>query len=343
MSAAREHAVGHLMYSRMWNHFLADIGLVSNREPYRKLVNQGMIQGRSNLVYRVKDSNTFVSHGLREAHDTTALHVDVGMVENDVLDIERFKAWREDYRDAEFLLEDGVYRCGVEIEKMSKRWFNVVNPDEICDRYGADSLRLYEMFLGPIDQAKPWDTRAIDGVHRFLKKLWKLFHGPDGEWLVVDEPADEDTRRALHVAVDKVRNDIDRLAFNTAISAMMVAVNAASQAGCRSREVLEPLVVLVAPFAPHIAEQLWHDLGHEDSVVHAAYPDADQSLLVEDTFEYPVSVNGKLRDKVELPLSLSKEEVESAVLARETIAKWTDGKAPKRVIVVPGRIVNVVV
>jgi leucyl-tRNA synthetase len=338
-----EHAVGHLMYSRFVNHVLHDLGHVSRAEPFRKLVNQGMIQGRSSLVYRVNGTNTFVSQGRRGEHETTALHVDIRLVDNDVLDLDGFRAWREEYRDAEFLLEEGpqgpVYRCGSEVEKMSKRWYNVVNPDDVCDQYGTDTLRLYELFLGPFDQPKPWDTRGIDGAHRFLRKLWRLVtEGP------VDEAAPSpEALKALHKAIDKVRGDIERLAFNTAISAMMTALNELTALGARQRGILEPLVVLLSPFAPHVGEELWRHLGHDDLVVLAAYPEADPALLVEDTHEYPVSVNGKVRDKVALPLSLDPAGVEAAVLGRPTVQKWLDGKAPRKVIVVPGRIVNVVV
>ncbi len=338
-----EHAVGHLMYSRFTNHVLYDMGYVSQPEPFRKLVNQGMIQGRSSLVYRINGTNTFVSHGLRKDHDTTTLHVDIKLVENDVLDVEAFCAWREEYRDAEFLLEtvDGqeVYRCGHEVEKMSKRWYNVVNPDDVCAEYGADTLRLYELFLGPFDQPKPWDTRGIDGAHRFLKKLWRfVLDGPPAEG-----EASPEALKVLHGMIEKVRSDIERMAFNTAIAAMMSALNELAKMEARQREVLEAFVVLVAPFAPHLAEACWEGLGKEGFVVHAAYPEADPQYLVEDSFEYPISVNGKLRDKLELPLSLDRAAVEKAALERPAVQKWLDGKPPKKVIVVPGKIVNVVV
>ena len=337
-----EHAVGHLMYSRFWNHFLFDLGLAEQREPYKKLVNQGMIQGRSSLVYRIDGTNQFVSKGLRKEHKTTTLRVHIDLVKDDVLDMEAFRQWRKEYADAEFILEDGKYICGSEVEKMSKRWHNVVNPDDICDRYGADTLRIYEMFLGPLDQAKPWDVRGIDGAHRFLKKVWRLVYDRD-ELIVNNDEAPEAAMKALHKAIDKVSGDIEKLNFNTAVSAMMVAVNEIAQADCHSRKVIEPLLVILAPFAPHLSEELWQAIGNSGSVVHAAWPEVDESLLQEDSFEYPVSVNGKLRDKVMLPVSMSKEDVEKAVLEREAVQKWTEGKPPKRVIVVPGRIVNVVV
>jgi leucyl-tRNA synthetase len=338
-----EHAVGHLMYSRFWNHFLFDLGLVSQSEPFKKMVNQGMIQGRSSLVYRVDGTNTFVSSGLKDQYSTTALHVEISLAENDLLDLEAFRKWREEYATAEFILEDGLYRCGSEVEKMSKRWYNVVNPTDVCERYGADTLRIYEMFLGPFDQAKPWDTRGIDGSFRFLKKVWRLFFPRDSEEPLSDENATPEELKILHKAIDKVSADIERLAFNTAVSALMVAVNEFTRLKTRKKAILEPFMVLLAPFAPHISEELWHHLGHQSSVVHATYPKADSKYLEEDSFEYPISVNGKLRDKVLLPLDMTKEAVESAVLQRETVLKWTEGNPPKRVIVVHGKIVNIVV
>jgi leucyl-tRNA synthetase len=338
-----EHAVGHLMYSRFWNHVLFDLGLVSHREPFRRMVNQGMIQGRSSLVYRIEGRNAFVSEGLKDQYPTQALHVDIHLVNNDVLDVEAFRAWREAHRDAEFVLEDGVYRCGHEVEKMSKRWYNVVNPDEVCERYGADTLRIYEMFLGPLEQAKPWDTRAIDGSFRFLKKIWRWYVPREGGIAISEDSPGEKELRALHKAIAKVRGDIEKLAFNTAVSAMMVAVNELTALQTRSRAILEPFCVLIAPFAPHVAEELWHRMGHQDSVVLAPYPEADPRWLVEDTHEYPISVNGKLRDKVVLPLDLDASGVEKAVLERETVRKWLGDKPPRKVIVVHGRIVNLVV
>lgn len=338
-----EHAVGHLMYSRLWNNFLFDLGLVSQAEPFGKLVNQGMIQGRSSLVYRINGTNKFVSAGLRKEHDCTELHVDIKLVKDDVLDTDAFKAWREDYQDAEFILEDGLYRCGSRVEKMSKRWFNVVNPDDVCDQYGADTLRLYEMFLGPLEQGKPWDTSGIDGAHRFLWKIWKLVYDKDGKVQVTNDAPGQDALKVLHKAIKKVSGDIERLSFNTAVSALMVAVNDLNPLKARNREIVEPLLKLLSPFAPHLCEELWHALGHESAIVLEAYPEADEQYLKENEFEYPVSVNGKLRDKVKLSLELSKDEVTAAVLARDSIQKWTEGKEPRKVIVVPGRIVNVVV
>ncbi len=344
-----EHAVGHLMYARFWNHVLFDLGLVSQPEPFRKMVNQGMIQGRSSLVYRLEGSNTFVSHGLKDQYSTTALHVDISIVHNDRLDLDAFKQWREEYKNAEFILEDGVYRCGSEVEKMSKRWYNVVNPDDVCERYGADTLRLYEMFLGPLEQAKPWDTRGIDGSHRFLKKFWKLFFPRDAKDEnnaipnISEEEATPQELKVLHKTIAKVSADIERLAFNTAVSALMVAVNEFQSLGTRKRAILEPMCILLAPFAPHIAEELWHAMGHKSPVVLASYPKLDPQWLEEDQFEYPVSVNGKLRDKVLLSLALEESEIREEVLRRDAVQKWMDGKAPRKVIVVKGKIVNVVV
>ncbi len=338
-----EHAVGHLLYSRFWNQFLFDLGLVSQAEPFRKMVNQGMIQGRSSLVYRVEGTNLFVSAGLKEQYNTTALHVDVHLVHDDKLDLEAFRAWREEYKYAEFILEGDVYRCGAEVEKMSKRWYNVVNPDEVCDRYGADTLRIYEMFLGPLDQAKPWDTRGIDGSYRFLKKVWRLFYPRDTQAPISEEAPSTEALKVLHRTIAKVQSDIERLAFNTAVSALMVAVNDLTALKCRNRAILEPLVILLSPFAPHISEELWHEIGHQSSVVHQPFPESDPSYLSESNFEYPISVNGKLRDKVTLSLELNETQIQAAVLNRELVQKWLEGKAPKKVIVVKGKIVNIVV
>ncbi|MBI1191937.1 MAG: leucine--tRNA ligase [Bacteroidetes bacterium] len=338
-----EHAVGHLLYSRFWNQFLFDLNLVSQAEPFRKMVNQGMIQGRSSLVYRIEGSNTFASAGLKEQYNTTALHVDIHLVEDDKLDLQGFRAWRDEYQNAEFLLEEGVYRCGAEVEKMSKRWYNVVNPDEVCDRYGADTLRIYEMFLGPLDQAKPWDTRGIDGSFRFLKKVWRLFYPRENKAPIAEEAPSTEALKVLHRAIAKVQADIERLAFNTAVSALMVAVNELTALKCRNRAVLEPLIILLSPFAPHISEELWHGIGHQTSVVLQPFPQLNESFLAEDSFEYPISVNGKLRDKVALSLALNEAQIEAAVLQRDLVLKWLDGKAPKKIIVVKGKIVNVVV
>lgn len=337
-----EHATGHLIYSRFWNKFLYDLGKVCEPEPFRKLVNQGMIQGRSNFVYRIKDTNTFVSAGLRKQYDTTPIHVDVNIVSNDILDTDAFRAWRPEYADAEFVLEDGKYVCGWAVEKMSKSMFNVVNPDDIVERYGADTLRLYEMFLGPVEQSKPWDTNGIDGVNRFLRKFWNLYWRGD-QWLVTDEEPSADALKSIHKLIKKVTGDIENFSYNTSVSAFMICVNELTAMKCRSRVVLEPLVILLAPFAPHIAEELWHRLGHDTSVTVAPWPEYDEKYLVENSVKYPVSFNGKVRYTLTLPASATKEEVEAAALADPAAAKWLDGKTVRKTIVVPGKIVNIVV
>ena len=335
-----EHATGHLIYSRFWNKFLFDLGLVVEPEPFRKLVNQGMIQGRSSFVYRIKNTNTFVSHGLRKQYDTTPIRVDISMVQNDVLDTERFRAWRPDFADAEFILEDGKYICGYAVEKMSKSMFNVVNPDDIVERYGADTLRLYEMFLGPVEQSKPWDTNGIDGVNRFLKKLWGLFDKAD---LTADKEMTKEEKKTVNKLIKKVTADIAAFSFNTSVSAFMIAVNELSALKSTNRRALELVTRVIAPFAPHIAEEFWHRLGNDTSVVDAAWPEYDESALAEDTVKYPVSFNGKTRYMVEVSSGASKEEVEKIALSDAGAEKWLAGKTPRKVIVVPGRIVNVVV
>lgn len=333
-----EHATGHLIYSRFWNKFLYDLGLVVEAEPFRKLVNQGMIQGRSNFVYRIKNTNTFVSHGLRKDYDTTPIRVDISLVSNDVLDTERFRNWRPEFADAEFVLEDGKYICGYAVEKMSKSMFNVVNPDDIVERYGADTLRLYEMFLGPVEQSKPWDTNGIDGVNRFLKKLWGQFEKSDS-----DAEMTKEEKKSVHKLIKKVTADIENFSYNTSVSAFMITLNELIQQKSRSRRAMEVITRLLAPFAPHIAEEFWHRLGHEGSVVDAEWPEYDESALVEDTVKYPVSFNGKTRYMVEVAATASKEDVEKAALSDPNAAKWLGDKAPRKVIVVPGRIVNVVI
>lgn len=336
-----EHATGHLIYSRFWNKFLYDLGLVCRDEPFRRLVNQGMIQGRSNFVYRIKDTNTFVSAGLKGNYDVTPIHVDVNIVSNDRLDLDAFRAWRSDYKDAEFILEDGQYICGYAVEKMSKSMFNVVNPDDIVDRYGADTLRLYEMFLGPLEQSKPWDTNGIDGVSRFLKKLWNYAEkalAPEG-----DRPADAAELKAMHKLIKKVSADVENFSFNTSVAAFMVALSELQATKKASRQALELFVRVLAPFAPHISEELWHRLGLEGSVVDAAWPAWDEKYLVENTKKYAVSFNGKVRFTIEMPADASKEAVQEAALTNPAAAKWLDGKEPRKVIVVPGKIVNVVI
>ena len=337
-----EHATGHLIYSRFWNKFLYDIGVVVEDEPFKKLVNQGMIQGRSNFVYRIKDTNTFVSYGLKGGYDVTPIHVDVNIVDNDRLDLDRFRAWRPEFNDAEFILEDGKYICGWAIEKMSKSMFNVVNPDDIVERYGADTLRLYEMFLGPLEQSKPWDTNGIDGVNRFLKKLWGLFY--KGDSIVVDsnEPS-RDNLKSLHKLIKKVSADIEAFSFNTSISAFMICVNELNSQKCRSSEVLSNLLVVLAPFAPHITEELWHAIGYDYTICDAQWPSFNEEYLKEDTVTYAVSFNGKARFNISVAADTPREEVERIALENENAAKWIEGKTIRKIIVVPNKIVNVVV
>ncbi|MBQ6912489.1 MAG: leucine--tRNA ligase [Bacteroidales bacterium] len=334
-----EHATGHLIYSRFWNKFLYDLGYVCEDEPFCKLINQGMIQGRSNFVYMIPGTNRFVSAGLKDQYETIPVHVDVNIVYNDRLDIEAFRAWRPDYKDAEFVLENGEYICGWAIEKMSKSMYNVVNPDKICDTYGADTLRLYEMFLGPIEQAKPWDTKGIDGVNRFLKKFWRLFWDRE-KWLVTDEEPTRDELKTLHKLIGKAQEDIEHFSYNTTISAFMIALN--ELGGCSKRAILEPLTIVLSPFAPHIAEELWHQLGHEDSVVYAAFPEYKPELAAENLVKYPVSFNGKTRFFLEAQASDTPAAVEAAVRAHEKTPQYVGDMTIAKVIVVPGRIVNVV-
>ncbi len=332
-----EHATGHLIYSRFWNKFLFDMGVASTEEPFQKLVNQGMIQGRSNFVYRIKDTNTFVSLNLKDQYDVTPIHVDVNIVSNDILDLEAFKKWRPEYETAEFVLEDGKYVCGWAVEKMSKSMYNVVNPDMIVDRYGADTLRMYEMFLGPVELSKPWDTNGIDGVHRFLQKLWRTYDGG----LTADAATPEELK-ALHSAIKKITADIERFSFNTCISQFMILLNELSSLKCQKKAIFEPIVVLLTPFAPHIAEEMWHGLGHETSVLDAQWPKHEEKFLVDSSFKYPVSFNGKTRFIIELPADMRKEDIEKTVMANEQTAKYLDGKDVKKLIVVPKRIVNIV-
>ena len=337
-----EHATGHLIYSRFWNKFLFDLGYVCEKEPFRKLINQGMIQGRSNFVYRIINTNTFVSYGLKDQYETTEIHVDVNIVYNDRLDMEAFKAWMPDFANAEFILEDGEYICGWAVEKMSKSMFNVVNPDMICDSYGADTLRLYEMFLGPLEQSKPWDTKGIDGVNRFLKRVWRLFYDRDG-FIVTDQKPTAEELKALHKLIGKVRADIEAFSFNTAVSAFMIAVNELYDLKCNNREILEQLIILLSPFAPHITEELWEALGHKESITYAAFPEYVEAYTIENTCTYAVSFNGKTRFTVELPLDMPREEVDAHVRSMEQTAKYVAGGNIVKVIVVPGKIVNIVV
>ena len=336
-----EHATGHLIYSRFWNKFLYDLGYVCCDEPFAKLVNQGMIQGRSNFVYRIVGTNKFVSLGLKDQYETTEIHVDINIVRNDRLDLDAFRAWRPEFADAEFVLENGEYICGWAVEKMSKSMFNVVNPDDICDTYGADTLRLYEMFLGPIEQSKPWDTKGIDGVNRFLKKFWRLFFDRD-QFIVTDEKATPAELKALHKLIGKEQEDIEAMSYNTNISAFMIALSELGE--CHKREILEPLVVLLSPFAPHMAEELWEALGHNTSVCDASFPEYVAAYTVEDSVTYPVQFNGKMRFTVDMPKSSTPAEVEAAVREHPQTGKYIlDGQSIVKVIVVPGRIINIVV
>jgi len=339
-----EHATGHLIYARFWNKFLYDLGYVCQDEPFKKLVNQGMIQGRSNFVYRIKGTNTFVTLSKKDQYDHIPIHVDVNIVENDVLDIEAFRKWNPEYLHAEFILEeDGRYICGWAIEKMSKSMFNVVNPDTIIEKYGADTLRMYEMFLGPLEQSKPWDTKGIDGVYRFLKKLWRLFYDEQGNWRVSSEKPTSSELRILHKTIKKITTDIESFSFNTAVSQLMICVNELTDMKCFKEEILEPLLILLSPFAPHIAEELWHQLGNNTTICDAPFPEWNEEYLTETTFEYPVSFNGKVRYKLPLPLSMSVSEIENTVLRHENTRKYLQQKQPKKIIVVPGKIINIVV
>ncbi|MBB6461201.1 leucine--tRNA ligase [Flammeovirga kamogawensis] len=339
-----EHATGHLLYSRFWNMFLYDMGFISHEEPFKRIVNQGMIQGRSNFVYRVKGTNQFVSYGLRKDYDVQELYVDVNIVTNDELDTEAFKKWRPDYANAEFILEDGKYMCGSVVEKMSKSKYNVVNPDVVIEKYGADTLRLYEMFLGPVEQSKPWSMQGIDGVWKFLRKLWRLFYTDEGKLIVVDGKATDAELKILHKTIKKAGEDMESLSLNTTVPAFMVCVNELAAAKCHKKEVLEQLLIIVSPFAPHIAEELWQDaLGHTASIVTESFPEFNPALLVEASHTYPVSINGKMRVKLDLPMDISQEDAKAAVFANEVVQKWVEDKPIKKFIFVPKRIVNIVV
>ncbi len=337
-----EHATGHLIYSRFWNHFLYDLGYVCESEPFKKLINQGMIQGRSNFVYRIQGTNKFVSYGLKDQYETTEIHVNVNIVHNDVLDQEAFRNWMPEYANAEFILEDGKYICGWAVEKMSKSMYNVVNPDDIIEEFGADTLRLYEMFLGPLEAHKPWDTQGIDGVFKFLKKFWRLYVNDD-KLIITDEEPTKEELKTLHKTIKKIESDIENFSFNTSIPAFMICTNELTGLKCSKRAILEPLVITIAPFAPHIAEELWHKLGHADSVTTAVFPEWNEKFLVEDSFEYPVSFNGKVRFKLALSLAADYAEIEAAVKAAPETAKYLDGKEIRKMIIVPKKIVNIVV
>lgn len=337
-----EHATGHLIYARFWNKFLFDIGMAVEPEPFQKLINQGMIQGRSSFAYRINGTSTFVSYNLRNNYDVQPIHVDINLVDNDVLDTERFRQWRPDLANAEFILEEGKYLCGHEVEKMSKSLYNVQNPDDLVERYGADTLRLYEMFLGPLEQAKPWDTKGIEGTFRFIRKFWKLFHDRDNNFAVSDDQPSDAEMKTLHKTIRKVQDDTERFSFNTCVASFMICANELTDLKCNKRAILEPLVILISPFAPHLAEELWNLLGHKQSVSYAPFPAFDEKYLVESAFEYPVSFNGKMRFTLTLPLDMAVPDIEKTVLANEKTQKYLDGKPPRKMIVVPGKIVNIV-
>ncbi len=338
-----EHATGHLVYARFWNKFLFDLGMACKQEPFKKLINQGMIQGRSSLIYRIKGKKTFVSYSLIGNYDVAPLHVDVSLVDNDILDIEAFKKWRSDYADHDFIMDQGKFQCGVAIEKMSKSLYNVVNPDALIEKYGADTLRLYEMFLGPIEMHKPWDTKGIEGVFRFMRKLWKLYHDFDNQLCISDEKATAAELKILHKTIKKVQEDIERFSFNTTVSAFMICVNELSELKCNKREILNELPILLSPFAPHIAEELWQLLGHTTTVTKASFPVFNESYLEENTFSYPVSINGKMRFKLELSIDLSVAEIQDAVSKTQEYQKWVGAQAVKKCIIVPKKIINIVI
>lgn len=337
-----EHATGHLLYVRFWTKFLKDLGYIGIDEPAKKLINQGMIQGTSTMVHRVNNSNKIVSSGLKKNYDTTAIHIDVNLVDNTSVDVEGLKKWRDDFADTEFELEDGKLLCSTAVEKMSKRWYNVVNPDDICERFGADTLRLYEMFLGPLEQSKPWNTNGITGVSGFLKKLWRLFYQNNVLTITNDEPTKGELK-TLHKTIKKITEDIERFSFNTSVSNFMICVNELTEAKCNKRAILEPLLVLISPYAPHITEELWEQLGHAESIAFEAFPMCNEAYLQDDAFNYPISFNGKMRFQIELPLTLSVQEIEKEIMSREEVIKQLNGASPKKVIIVPKKIVNIVV
>lgn len=352
-----EHAVGHLLYSRMWTKVMYDLGMIGYEEPYKRLVNQGMIQGSSRFVYRIVGTNQFVSAGKKNEYDVHPLHVDVNIVDGIELDIDAFRKWKPEFADAEFVFEDGTfslscstgslkdmkYICGVETEKMSKSKYNTVNPNDLCDKYGADTFRMYEMFLGPVEASKPWDTKGIEGVHRFLRKLWRLFNDEVKGKVWNEEKATDDELKILHRTIKKIEEDTERFSFNTAVSTFMICVNELADLKCNKKEILEQLLILLTPYAPHIAEELWQQLGNESPVLDASYPVFNPALLVESSKEYPVSVNGKLRTNITLALDLEQKQVEEAVLQNEVVQKWLEGKQPKKIIYVKNKMINVVV
>jgi leucyl-tRNA synthetase len=338
-----EHAVGHLLYSRMWTKALYDLGLITFDEPFKKLLNQGMIQGSSRFVYRVRGTAQYVSAGLKDKYETDELHIDVNIVDGVELDIEAFKNWRDEYKDAQFILENGKYICGTMTEKMSKRLYNTVNPDTIVERFGADTFRMYEMFLGPIDQSKPWDTKGIEGVHRFLKKLWRLFFDEIKGKLATEGQATKEELKVLHRTIKKIEEDTERFSYNTSVSAFMVCVNELTDLKCHKKEVLEQLLILLTPYAPHVSEELWQQLGNTGSILDASYPKFNPDYLVETTKEYPVSINGKMRTTLVLDLNATQEQVQEIVLQNEVVKKWIEDKPLKKFIFVKGKMVNLVV
>ena len=338
-----EHATGHLLYSRFWCKVMKDLGYVSPEEPFKKLINQGHIQGISKLAYRINGTNKFVSYNLRKQYEVTPLHVDITFVDGDVLDVEKFRNWRDDLKDIELILEDGKYICGSEVDKMSKRYYNVVNPDDMVESYGADTLRMYEMFLGPLELSKPWNTNGIDGVFKFLRRFWNLFHDNQGNISVSDTEPSREELKVLHKTLKKIAYDIEHFSFNTSVSEFMICSNELSSMKSNKRAILEPLLITLAPFAPHIADELWEKLGHKESILYASFPQYNEEYLTESSFEYPISINGKVRVKMNFALDMPKDDIEKLVIASEVVQKWTEGKAPKKVIVVPGRIVNVVI
>jgi leucyl-tRNA synthetase len=338
-----EHAVGHLLYSRMWTKALYDLEHISFDEPYRKLLNQGMIQGSSRFVYRIRETHRYVSFGLKDQYETDELHVDVSLVDGVELDIEKFKNWRDEYQNAEFILEQGKYICGSMTEKMSKRLYNTVNPDDLVVKYGADTFRMYEMFLGPVEMSKPWDTKGIEGVHRFLKKLWRLFADEEKGLVVKNDAPTNAEFKVLHKTIKKIEEDTERFSYNTAVSAFMVCVNELTDLKCHKREILQPLIILLTPYAPHISEELWHLLGNKNTVLDASFPKLEEKYLVETAKEYPISINGKLRTQLVMDLNADQKQVEEIVLQNPVVQKWLEGKAPKKIIYVKGKMVNVVI
>jgi leucyl-tRNA synthetase len=338
-----EHAVGHLLYSRMWCKTLHDLGYISYDEPYKKLINQGMIQGSSRFVHRIKNTNQFVSNGLKDKYITDQIHVDVNIVDGYELDTEKFKLWRPDYLNAEFILENDKFICSDAVEKMSKSKYNVVNPDDIIEQYGADTFRMYEMFLGPLDVSKPWDTKGIEGVHRFIKKLWRLFIDETKGCILNEELETKEELKTLHKHIKKIQHDIELFAFNTAVSQFMIATNELAQLNCHKRSILEPFLITLVPFAPHLSEELWSMIGNTESILDAQFPLLDESLLVENTFNYPIAVQGKARTEMEFILDATQEEIQATVLQNDIVIKWMEGKPIKKFIFVKGKMINVVV